>query len=57
MRARSHPLDATFVDRYLQARRLLPANAPGRAPKGARVRRSDKRAVEAVTRAIRGGKA
>jgi hypothetical protein len=53
MRTRRDRWSATFVDRYLQARRALVADAPGRAVRAAERERSDERAIEAVTRAIR----
>ncbi|HKG38069.1 MAG TPA: hypothetical protein VKB25_03700 [Conexibacter sp.] len=56
MGPRSKHLSSTLVDRYLQARRVLFAGAPDRGWKQVQQRPSDKRAIEAVARTIRGGK-
>jgi len=57
MSIRRVQLNTTFVQQYLQGRRALLAGTSGRRLKRVQRQAGDKRAVEAVTHAIRGGKA
>jgi len=57
MSTRRARLNTTFVNQYLKARRALLADTSGRGLERVQRQGSDKRAVEAVAHAIRGGKA
>lgn len=57
MSIRHARLNTTFVKQYLQARRALLADSSSRGFTRVQRQDNDKRAVEAVTHAIRGAKA